>query len=115
MNITTDGVEPDAWVSIDRTVGLNIKDRYGKLPIQSTNPFRFEYKKLYLEKTVIGLMKAAYYDGYSDREQEQREINAIAVEALIEIGQHEQSGVLSDTNPAQVVEDALSKIKKIGG
>jgi len=35
----------------------------------------------------------------------------VAVAALIEIGQHEQSGVLSDTNPAQVVEEALAKIK----
>ena len=46
--------------------------RYDKLPIQSMNPLRYTHEKLYSEKTVIGLMKAAYYEGYTDREYEAR-------------------------------------------
>ena len=59
-------VEPDAWATKDMCVGPNYgKTRYDKLPIQSLNPLQYTHEKLYSEKTVIGLMKAAYYDGYT--------------------------------------------------
>ena len=57
-------VEPDAWATKDMCVGPNFgKIRYDKLPIQSMNPLQYTHEKLYSEKTVIGLMKAAYYNG----------------------------------------------------
>lgn len=36
-----------------------------KLPIQSLNTLQYTHEKLYSEKAVIGLMKAAYYDGHT--------------------------------------------------
>jgi len=36
------------------------------------HPGFYSHEKLYSEKVVIGLMKAAYYDGYTDREEEMR-------------------------------------------
>ena len=65
--------EPDAWATIDQTVGPNYgKTRYDKMPIQSLNPLQYKHEKLFSEKTVIGLMEAAYYDGYTAREEEER-------------------------------------------
>ena len=67
-------VEPDAWATKDMCVGPTLgAARYDKLPIQSMNPLQYTHEKLYSEKTVIGLMKAAYYEGYTDREYEARE------------------------------------------
>jgi hypothetical protein len=68
-------VEPDAWATKDMCIGPTLgKMRYDKMPIQSMNPLRYTHEKLYSEKTVIGLMKAAYYDGYTEREKEAREV-----------------------------------------
>jgi len=65
----TIGVEPDAWATITKCVGPEYgKTRYGKLPVQSMQPGFYSHEKLYSEKTVISLMKAAYYNGYTDRE-----------------------------------------------
>lgn len=59
-------VEPDAWATKNMCVGPDLgKIRYDKLPIQSLNPLQYTHEKLYSEKTVIGLMKAAYYDGHN--------------------------------------------------
>jgi len=67
-------VEPDAWATKTMCIGENYgKTHYGKLPIQSMQPGFYSHEKLYSEKTVIGLMKSAYYDGYTDREIEFRE------------------------------------------
>lgn len=61
-------LDPDAWATKDMCVGPTLGNiRYGKLPIQSLNPLRYTHEKLYSEKTVIGLMKDAYYNGYTDR------------------------------------------------
>ena len=69
-------VEPDAWATITKCVGPEYgKTRYGKLPVQSMQPGFYSHEKLYSEKTVIGLMKAAYYDGYTDREEELRKMH----------------------------------------
>ena len=66
-------VEPDAWATTDNCVGPNLgKVRYDKLPIQSLNPLQYTHEKMYSHRSVIGLMKAAYYDGYSEREKEVR-------------------------------------------
>ena len=70
----TIAVEPDAWATITKCVGPEYgKTQYGKLPIQSIQPGFYSHEKLYSEKTVLGLMKAAYYDGYTEREKEIRE------------------------------------------
>lgn len=67
-------IEPDAWASKIMCIGPEYgKVRYDKLPIQSLNPLYYTHEKLYSEKSVIGLMRAAYYDGYSEREKELRE------------------------------------------
>ena len=67
-------VEPDAWATRTMCVGPEFgKVTFGKLPIQSINPLYYTHEKLYSEKAVTGLMKAAYYEGYTDREQESRE------------------------------------------
>lgn len=66
----TIAVEPDAWATITKCVG----PEYGKLPVQSIQPGFYAHEKLYSEKTVIGLMKAAYYDGYTDRDEELRKM-----------------------------------------
>ena len=59
-------VEPDAWATKDMRIGPNYgKVRFDKLPIQSLNPLQYTHEKLYSEKAVIGLMKAAYYDGHT--------------------------------------------------
>lgn len=59
--------EPDAWASINQCIGENYKNvRYEKLPIQSLNPLMYKHEKLYSENKVIGLMKAYYYDGYTE-------------------------------------------------
>lgn len=66
-------VEPDAWATKDMRVGPTYGNiRYANLPIQSLNPLTYTHEKLYSEKTVIGLMKSAYYDGYTSKEQELR-------------------------------------------
>jgi hypothetical protein len=64
--ITID-VEPDAWAS-----KINfISPEYKQVPLKkSLNPMNDTHEKLYLERTVIGLMKAAKYDGYTEREEE---------------------------------------------
>ena len=73
-------IEPDAWATTDMCLGPNYgKTKYDKLPIQSMNPLQYTHEKLYSEKTVIGLMKAAYYDGYTDREDELRKGDAVHV------------------------------------
>ena len=60
-------VEPDAWATKDMCVGPNYgKVRFDKLPIQSLNQLQYTHEKLYSEKTVIGLMKAAYEAGKKD-------------------------------------------------
>ena len=67
-------IEPDAWASKTMCIGPEYgKIRYDKMPIQSLNPLYYTHEKLYSEKSVIGLMKAAYYDGYTEREKELRE------------------------------------------
>lgn len=79
-------IEPDAWVTKDMCVGKNYgKERYNKLPIQSLNPSQYTHEKLYSEKAVIGLMKAAYYDGYTEREKELHECGGV-VQCEIPIG-----------------------------
>ena len=66
-------VAPDAWATKVECVGLEYgKTTYGKLPVQSLQPGYYSHEKLYSEKTVIGLMKAAYYDGHTEREEEAR-------------------------------------------
>lgn len=71
----TIAVEPDAWATKTECVGPDYgKTQYGKLPIQSMQPGFYSHEKLYSESTVIGLMKAAYYDGYTDREEESRKM-----------------------------------------
>lgn len=66
-------IEPDAWASKIMCIGPDYgQTHYDKLPIQSLNPLYYTHEKLYSEKAVIGLMKAAYYDGYTDREQQSR-------------------------------------------
>lgn len=66
--------KPDAWASKTMCIGPDYgKTRYDKLPIQSLNPLYYTHEKLYSEKSVIGLMKAAHYDGYTEREKELRE------------------------------------------
>ena len=61
-------VEPDAWAS-KMCIGPDCgKVIYDRVPIQSLNPLLYSHEKLYSEKTVIGLMKAAYYDGYTENE-----------------------------------------------
>jgi hypothetical protein len=78
-------VEPDAWETKDMCVGPNYgKTRYDKLPIQSLNQLQYTHEKLYLEKTVIGLMKSAYYDGYTDKEQELRDMPQPDSDELVE-------------------------------
>ena len=72
-------VEPDAWASIICIGPEYGKVVYGKLPIQSLNPLYYTYEKLYSEKSVIGLMKAAYYNGYTEREQELRDMPNVKV------------------------------------
>jgi hypothetical protein len=68
-------IEPDAWATKDMCIGPHLGNvRYDKLPIQSFNPLQYTHEKLYSEKAVIGLMKAAYYDGYTEREQELRAV-----------------------------------------
>lgn len=68
-------VEPDAWATKTMCIGPRYGEtRYAKLPIQSIQPGFYSHEKLYSEKTVLGLMKAAYYDGYTEREKEIREI-----------------------------------------
>ena len=60
-------VEPDAWATKTMCIGPQYgKIRYDKLPIQCTQPGYYTHEKLYSEKTVIGLMKAAYYNGYTE-------------------------------------------------
>ena len=66
--ITID-VEPDAWASKINFIG----PEYKQVPLKkSLNPMNDTHEKLYLERTVIGLMKAAKYDGYTEREEELR-------------------------------------------
>ena len=70
-------VEPDAWATKTMCIGPQYgKTRYDKLPIQCTQPGYYTHEKLYSEKTVIGLMKAAYYNGYTDREEALRKLQA---------------------------------------
>jgi len=67
-------VEPDAWASKIMCLGpQHGKIIYDKLPHQSFNPLYFTHEKMYTESSVVGLMKAAYYDGYTKREEELRE------------------------------------------
>ena len=76
-------VDPDAWATKDMCIGPTLgKIHYDKMPIQSLNPLRYTHEKLYSEKTVIGLMKAAYYDGYTEREKEAREAPNKIIEEL---------------------------------
>ena len=64
-------VEADAWATKTMCVGPKYGEiHYGKLPIQSIQLGYYSHEKLYLEKTVIGLMKAAYYKGYNNEELE---------------------------------------------
>ena len=71
-------VEPDAWATKTMCIGPQYgKIRYDKLPIQCTQPGYYTHEKLYSEKTVIGLMKAAYYNGYTDREEELRKMHNV--------------------------------------
>ena len=66
-------IEPDAWASKTMCVGSEYgKILYDKLPIQSLNTMYYTHEKLYSERSVIGLMKAAHYDGYTEREEELR-------------------------------------------
>jgi hypothetical protein len=91
-------VKADAWATTDMTVGPTYgKVRYDKMPIQSTNPLRFAHEKLFLENTVIGLMKAAYYDGYTERESELRTQLADATRKLEE-ARKENRGVFPHLN-----------------
>lgn len=81
-------VEPDAWASINQSVGADYKKvRYAKLPIQSLNPLMYKHEKLYSEPKVIGLLKAYYHDGYTEgftlQEQEIQTLRA-KVEVLVE-------------------------------
>jgi len=95
--ITID-VEPDAWASKVGCVGPDYgKIRYDKLPIQSLNPAYYTHEKLYAEKSVIGLMKAAYYDGYTDREAEARQQLA-HLQAEVERLRGERDGLLAGLN-----------------
>jgi len=72
----TIGIEPDAWATVTKCIGPGYgKTQYGKLPVQSIQPGYYSHEKLYSEKSVIGLMKAAYYDGYTDREEELRKMH----------------------------------------
>ena len=59
--------EPCCWESFNV---VSQKPFYGKLPMQSLQPGVYQHKKLYSENQVIGMMKAAYYDGYTDRQIE---------------------------------------------
>ena len=60
-------VEPDAWATKTMCIGPQYgKIHYDKLPIQCTQSGYYTHEKLYSEKTVIGLMKAAYYEGYTE-------------------------------------------------
>ena len=63
------GIEPDAWATTVACIGPDYgKTTYGKLPVQSLNPLYYTHEKLYSEKAVIGLMKAAYYCGREEAE-----------------------------------------------
>ena len=84
----TIAVEPDAWATITKCVGPEYgKTQYGKLPVQSMQPGFYAHEKLYSEKTVIGLMKAAYYDGYTDREEELRKMPNAGVTGAEPVGE----------------------------
>jgi len=66
-------IPPAVWISRLEEIGPDYhKLYYSKFPKTSLNPLRYTYEKLYSEKQVVGLMKAAYYDGYTEREEEFR-------------------------------------------
>jgi len=78
------GVEPDAWATKIMCIGPEYgKTFYGKLPMQSLNPLFYSHERLYSEKAVIGLMKAAYSDGYAEREQELRAQHNVPLERRV--------------------------------
>lgn len=60
-------VEPDAWATTVSCIGQKYGEtRYAKLPVQSLQKGYYTHEKLYSEKTVIGLMRAAYCEGHAD-------------------------------------------------
>ena len=66
-------VNPDAWASKVMCIGPNYgKVIYDRMPIQNLQLGFYSHEKLYSEKTLIGLMKAAYYDGYTAKQDEER-------------------------------------------
>lgn len=109
-------VEPDAWASINQSVGEDYKKvRYAKLPIQSLNPLMYKHEKLYSEHKVIGLLKAYYHDGYTEgltlQEQEIQTLRA-KVEVLLEALKYQRTRC-EDIIDIRLIDEALVTYDKL--
>ena len=109
-------VEPDAWASINQSVGADYKKvRYAKLPIQSLNPLMYKHEKLYSEPKVIGLLKAYYHDGYTEgftlQEQEIQTLRA-KVEVLVEALKYQRIRC-ADIIDIRLIDEALATYNKL--